>query len=381
MKIVHLCLSCFFIDGRAYQENELVEEHARQGHEVLVIASTHVHGDDGKRAFTRSGNYRDPIGFDIVRLDYHPLLPKTVAKSIRAHKGVYKLIDDFAPDVIMFHGMCGWELITVSHYKRRNPEVLLYVDNHTDFINSARSFFSKWFLHFLFYRSIVHYCLPNIEKVLSISKPTESFAKSFYDIPPDKLEFFPLGGRPVQDSEYFTIRERVRRELKLESDHIVFVQSGKQSSSKKLLETLTAFTASIDIRFRLFIVGSLLSDIREEAEFLINKDDRITFLGWKRPDQLRELLCAADVYMQPGSQSSTMQTSLCCYCVPVLSSIDGHEIYTKDNGWIVTDVEDIERVLAEISSGAADLEGKKLISKKLASEMLDYSVLAQRVLR
>jgi len=381
MRIAHICLSNFFIEGRAYQENELVEEHARQGHDVLVIASTHVHGDDGKRAFTRPGTYRDPTGFDIVRLDYHPLLPRSVAKSIRVHRGFYKLIDDFAPNVILFHGMCGWELITVSRYRKRNPKVQLYVDTHTDFINSARKFLSKWLLHFLFYRSIVHFCLPNIDKVLAISKPTEAFAKNFYGIPSDKIEFFPLGGHPVPDGEYTVIRERVRRELQLEDGHIVFIQSGKQSSSKKLLETLRAFRVSPDIRFRLFIVGSLLSDIREEAESLISKDDRITFLGWKRPDQLKELLCAADVYMQPGSQSSTMQTSLCCYCVPVLSNIDGHGIYTKNNGWVVNDVEDIEKVLTEISSGAADLERKSLASKKLASDMLDYSVLAQRVLR
>ena len=40
MKIIHLCLSCFYIDNYRYQENELVREHVTDGHEVLVVAST-----------------------------------------------------------------------------------------------------------------------------------------------------------------------------------------------------------------------------------------------------------------------------------------------------------------------------------------------------
>ncbi|MBA4723561.1 MAG: glycosyltransferase family 4 protein, partial [Alcanivorax sp.] len=311
MKVAHVCLSNYYMDDRAYQENELVEEHVRQGHDVLVIASTQIFTTDRRREFVEPGHYRCNQGIEVIRLPYHPWVPHTVAKSLRPHRGVYQLLEEFAPDSILFHGMCGWELVTVSRYKKGRPEVKFYVDTHTDFINSARGPVSKWGLHYLYYRPIVHWCLPWIDKILYISELTGKFAREFYGVPDEKLEFYPLGGHPVEDDEYHALRESTRQHLGLSDDQVLFVQSGKQSASKKLLDTLNAFTGNPDPRFRLVLVGSLLDDIREQAQALIDSDDRIQFWGWRTPTELQALLCGADVYLQPGSQSATMQTSLC----------------------------------------------------------------------
>lgn len=381
MKIAHICLSCFYIDDRAYQENELVLEHHKQGHDVLVIASTHVRDSNDKGMSVPPQSYTNQQGINVVRVAYNNLVPRQFAEKIRAHKGVYQLLDDFSPDVILFHGMCGWELLTVALYRKNNPRIKLFVDTHTDFINSAKSFLSKWILHALYYKPIVHLCLPYIEKILCISVPTKKFASDFYRISVDKLEFYPLGGHVYKGDEYRSVRKSARTALGLDDNQICFIQSGKQSLDKKLIETLTAFSRSRDSKFKLFIVGTLLDDVRERANELIDEDSRVFFLGWKKPEELRELLCAADVFLQPGSQSSTMQTSLCCYCVPVLSNIEGHEIYTKNNGWMVSDLQDLEQVFEEISSGAADLNAMKNMSENLAKNMLDYSVLARRILQ
>ena len=55
MKVVHICLSDYYLDDRAYQENELVEEHLRQGHKVLVIASTQVLDNEKRRKYLPAG--------------------------------------------------------------------------------------------------------------------------------------------------------------------------------------------------------------------------------------------------------------------------------------------------------------------------------------
>ena len=38
MKIVHICLACFYVDGMGYQENLLPKYHA-QKHDVTIITS------------------------------------------------------------------------------------------------------------------------------------------------------------------------------------------------------------------------------------------------------------------------------------------------------------------------------------------------------
>lgn len=380
MKIVHLCLSCFYIDDRAYQENELIKEHVKQGHEVLVVASTLVHDESGRHLFSSPGRYKSTDGADVIRLEYHPLMPRALVKSLRLHRGVFQILEDFCPDVIMFHGMCGWEIVTASRYKKKNPSVKLYVDNHTDFINSARSFYSKWGLHYLYYRPVLRACLPYIEKVLCISRMTWVFAEKFYGVPSEKLEFYPLGGHPVCKEDYTYQRENVRKEYGLSDDDVVFVQSGKQSAPKKLISTLRAFNAVPNENFKLIVVGSILEDIEQEALSLIKANPRVNFVGWKAPKELESILCAADVYLQPGSQSSTMQTSICCRCVTVLENIDGHEMYTNGNGWLVQSEGELKSVFEKIDSGGVDLLAMQEKSKNFAEEVLDYSVLANRVL-
>ena len=53
MRILHLCLSAFYIDEAGYQENHLVQQHVKDGHEVLVIASTETF--DGKGGLNCKG--------------------------------------------------------------------------------------------------------------------------------------------------------------------------------------------------------------------------------------------------------------------------------------------------------------------------------------
>ena len=55
------------------------------------------------------------------------------------HSGVYEQLREKQPDVILFHGLCGWELHAAARYKRENPSVRLYVDSHEDENNSART--------------------------------------------------------------------------------------------------------------------------------------------------------------------------------------------------------------------------------------------------
>jgi 1,2-diacylglycerol 3-alpha-glucosyltransferase len=105
----------------------------------------------------------------------------------------------------------------------------------------------------------------------------------------------------------------------------------------------------------------------------------VTFLGWQTREQIDDLLCAADVYLQPGTQSATMQHSLSCRCAVILDDVPAHEVYQRDNGWFVRSDDELELALRAL--GAADLPAMQANSYALAKEILDYRVLAERVLR
>ena len=51
MKILHLCLSAFYIEGMSYQENLLPLFHQKMGHEVRIISSLQTFSSDGEYTY------------------------------------------------------------------------------------------------------------------------------------------------------------------------------------------------------------------------------------------------------------------------------------------------------------------------------------------
>ncbi len=378
MKIAHLCLSCFYNDGRSYQENELVRQHVADGHDVLAIASTECVEPTGELTYRDPGDYTGTDGARVIRLPYR-LWPAQLARKLRVHSGVHDLLNSFRPDAILFHGCCGWEVATAARYARENPNVLFYIDSHEDWHNSARTWVSREILHKLYYRYCLARAWPRALKILCVSLETMDFVAETYGVPRDKLEFYPLGGRLVPDAEYVTRRVRERARLGVRDDEILIVQSGKQTRRKKLIEALHAFRTSAPGNARLKIAGVLNDDIRIEAMQLIGAMLGVEFLGWRSAEQMTDILCAADVYLQPGTQSVTMQHSLCCRCAVIIDDVPSHKVYVDGNGWLINKEKPLEAILAALPQ--ANLKAMQDRSFAVASRMLDYASLAGRILR
>lgn len=381
MKIVHLCLSCFYIDGYAYQENELVAQNVADGHDVLVIASTETYGSDRRLTYLTPGSYVGTDGARVIRLPYRKFLPQQIMRKLRMHPGLLAILERESPDIILFHGLCGWELLTTAKYKRMHPHVRFYADSHEDFNNSARSFVSRHLLHGAYYKPILQSCLDEMEKILCISMDTVQFVNKLYGVSSDCLEFFPLGGKLWDDAQYLQVRQQVRESNFLGNRDVVFVQSGKMDQSKKLLEALTTFSAIPDQHLHFLIAGHLQEDISAQVHAMIEADPRIRFLGWQAPEELRRFLCAADVYVQPGTQSSTMQMSICCRCAVILDDVPSHEPFVNGNGWLIGPKLTLEDAFRAVAEHLDELPAMSEHSASIAARLLDYRSLAARLYR
>jgi len=381
VKILHCCLSCFYIDDQLYQENELVREHLAMGHDVRVLASTEVFAKDGTLTYTAPAEYMGSDGALVKRLPYRRFLPHVVMKKLRLHPGVYREIEAFAPDLIMFHGCCGFELRTVARYLKSHPNVHFVIDSHEDANNSAQSLVSRAILHDLYYGFLLRRYLPPRTPIRCISLETIDFVHDRYGIERARLEFYPLGGRPLADHEYRERRHEKRAELGLADDEIMFLQSGKFDSLKRLVLTLRAFVATSDPKFRLCISGKLMAgDDRSAIDELMCSDPRIRFLGWNSSSEMVSLLAAADVYLQPGSQSVTMQNSICQRCAIVIDNVKSHRPYVDGNGFLTNAGTDLLEIFGKISGDKGMIIAMGERSYAIAREMLDYRMLARKIL-
>lgn len=380
MKILHLCLSCFYIDNYAYQENIIPIINKEDGHDVKIVSSTETYIDNTKLGYIEPAEYVSKEEIPIVRIPYKHIVCKSLTHKLRMYKGLYKEISVYSPDVILIHGLEFWSIQDVIKYKRNNPHVKLYADTHTAGYNSGLNWLSLNILHRIYYRVLIQKALPYLEKFFYIGESERVFNKENYLVPEEIMEYYPLGGTLFKDADYVNFREKRRKELGVSSFQHLYIHSGKLGPGKRTEDLLRAFISVKDENARLVIIGSIPEDRRAMLERLIDSDDRIIYLGWKKSDELLEYLCAADLYCQPGSVSATMQNAICCNCaimayphLPYTTHLDWGNIL-----WVKTR-EDMENVFKSISENPEQLYTLKENSHKCAIELLDYRRLAARL--
>jgi len=379
MKIAHVGLATFYTEGLTYQDNQLAEQNVADGHEVLFIsnAAKYVDGE-----IVETG-YEDTVcsdGVRLIRLPYVKIFNKFISDKIRKVKGIYGLLVDFAPDVIMVHGLSFWSVKEVIRYKKDYPQVKLYADTHTAADNSGRSWISLNVLHKGLYRYLTQEALPNLEKYFYIGEDERLFAVKNYGVPEAMMEFYPLGGQLPSEADAKRYREVRRRELNIAEDELLLVHAGKLEPKKKTEMLLRAFAAVPKLKAKLAVVGSIPEKQKTDLIKQMDADPRVVYLGWKSGAELHEYLCACDLYIQPGKVSALMQNAVCCGA-PVLAY--PHETYIKryDYGnciWAATE-EELILALQGVAEGKYNLPGMRDRSSVCAQELLDYRTLAARL--
>ena len=379
MKIAHIGLASHFTEKMTYQDNYLTEQNVKDGHEVLYVSDAAKYLD-GKLT---SAGYEDVLldsGVRLVRLPYESVIHPFVSEKIRRVKGLYALLCDFSPDVILCHGLCFQSVTDVIRYKKEHPDVKLYADTHADYGNSGTNFLSLKLLHGVYYRSLAQKALPYLEKLLYTSYERKDFAEEVYGYPESICEFYPLGGIVPTDAEYSEKRGRRRRELNVRDNELLFLHSGKLDPGKKTEELLRAFAKAPELNAKLIIAGSIPEDRKDALSPLIQEDGRVEYLGWCSACELTEYLCAADVYLQPGTVSATMENAMCCRCAQLLYPTSSYlRAYPEDMAVWVKSEEDISQAFRDFAEGKLSVEDMRDSAFAYARERLDYQKLAARL--
>lgn len=374
-----MCITGAFTDGLSYQENELVEQHLALGHEVTIIASTETYNSDKQIVHTESGRSRLSNGAMIIRLPYAWWMRGWLASKVRAHSKLLSSIEDVKPDRILFHGLTAWDLLTVTAYVRRNPNVRLFVDCHEDFNNSARSWASREFLHKRFYKSIFRKCIDQIDEVLCVTVESLRFAIDFYESPREITRMYPLGCKIESPETVELLRADFRaRHGFLETD-IVITQTGKLDPTKQLEATLNAFCANSNPNLKLVIAGKMTEEVSTVCLPMIKSDPRIIDLGWQTADELRSVLAGADCFLQPFGQTVTTQMAMGYGCAILAQDLPSHRWLVGDNEFLFKDASELAAVFTRLVENKAELDKLKRANSQFAADHLDYRELAIQI--
>lgn len=304
MRILHCCLAAFYIDGYSYQENVLPRMHKLQGHEVSILASTETYVDNKKLGYVVPRSYHTIDGIPIKRIPYLTWLPHALAKKLRIYSGILEVLESFKPDIIFLHDCQFISIKEFAKYARKHPKVKVYVDGHTDFINSARNWLSKNILHRFIYKWCAKKINPYTRKFYGVLPLRVDFFRDMYGIPSEKIELLMLGAEHqiVDLSKRNEIKDSIRQVLTVDKGDFVIVTGGKLDERKKI-HTLMQAVDELQVKgLKLIVFG--VPDHEMEGEFeALAKSKYIRYVGWSTSEKTYEYFLAADLVFFPGTHS------------------------------------------------------------------------------
>jgi 1,2-diacylglycerol 3-alpha-glucosyltransferase len=304
MRIMHCCLANFYIDDYGYQENILPKMHKLQGHEVMILASTETYLSSRELGYVKASSYLSSDGIRVVRLPYVKWSPRFLSKKLRIYSGIARNIKAFEPDVIFLHDIQFLSIVLFAKHMRDHKDVKLYADGHTDFINSARNWFSKHILHKIVYRWCAKRIEPHAIRFFGVTPLRVKFFEDVYLIDKNKTDLLVMGVDDsvvnLQNAE--TRRLLIRRELGIPPDDFVIVSGGKIDARKNIHVLMEVINKCLIDNIWLIVFGEAVSEMKPIIDKL-TVSKRIVMVGWIPPEKVYDYYFASDLGCFPGTHS------------------------------------------------------------------------------
>lgn len=378
MRIVHICLCDPYAENWSYHRNILSEQNAKDGHDTYIITTEYAMDINGKHGKKGRQEYTNKYGVHIIRLKYKYWLPKAINGKINTVRGLRKQLYKIRPDIIMVHNQQTFNLNDIGKYKKKNPNIILLADSHASFANSCRTSFSRWIVQGVFFKKVICSNFNYIDGMYYIGEEELKFFRTVYGIREDKNSILPLPARFIERKEKEKNILAVRSELNMVEDELLFVHSGKLTIEKKTVDILHCLKEFKDKKFKLLIIGSIPND-REDLKREIESDNRFVYMGWKTSEELMRYVSAADLYIQPGSVSVTMNNSL-AVGTPVM--VYKHKAYEKYfGGWeiLVNNKADMIIQFSKIFENSEELKTKVKFAYDTAHKYFDCRIFANEM--
>lgn len=306
MKIVHICLAGSYNDGWSYQDNLLSQYHKELGNEVSIITTPFVNGKRSEEyEYFKVGEYINEFGIKIVRIPLIVSKKNKIIMKLRMYKGTFKAISKESPDVLFVHGVQFWDIRKVIKYKKNNPNVRLYIDNHADFSNSAKGWFSYHIIHKILWKSGAQKAIPFTEKFYGVLPSRVDFLKIMYKVPKDMIELLVMGAddQLVGLSRKEESIKKYKKKYHIEEGDFVIVTGGKIDSGKsKIVNLLEYITNSNDIKVKLIVFGPIIDDMKDKILPYFD-NHRIQYFQWLDNADTYGLFAVANLAVFPGGHS------------------------------------------------------------------------------
>lgn len=369
-RIVHICLGCHYTDGMGYQENYFVEQDIKDNYDVYVISDEFYYRNgelvtDGEKEIVFS-NYK------LLRLKYIKIINNFISSKFKKVNGIYDFLKEFKPDIIFFHGITGVELITVAKYKRNN-KVKFFIDTHEDKNNSGTNLLSLVFQYKMLTTLIIKFINKYVDKYFYVSRECLNFVIKNCGVKKENTESLYLGGVFYDKQRYKITRNKLRARYGFSNENVLLV-SGKFVKDKNLIDLVNCFHSFKSHDLKLLIIGDIQYEKKKVLK-LIEENSNILFLGWKNKNELLDIMCCSDVYIQTSTQSASLQQASCLHNMIITYPHENYIDIFSNSAVYVESIVDLKEILLNLDNNK--IKNYKYKVFKVATEKLDYDKISK----
>ena len=382
MKIVHIAISCFYIEGAGYQENLLPKAHREAGHEVTMISSQYSFNSKGQTEYRPVQTYTNDNDIKVIILKDTPHLRFGLSMFKKKCYGLYKALENEHPDIIFMHGLSALDSYTVLRYLRKHPEVKLYADQHGDYYNTRYSRIGQFVLNTIT-RPMVKKIAKRANKLWGTTPWRVEYMQDVYGVPAEKTGLLVMGAdeSKIDWKNRNAIREAIRKQYNINENDFLIVTGGKINRAKNIHILADAIIALNRRDVKLLVFGSL--DKAMEETFMKYADkENIMLAGWIKSDAAYNIFLAGDLVCFPGTHSVLWEQAVACGIPGIYQFWDGmRHVNVNGNSILVKDVNE-ENIRNTINAILTDNELLAIMKKRAEEAMTSfyYSDIARKAI-
>jgi hypothetical protein len=379
MKVVHLCLGCFYPDNYTYQENMLPKYHKKMGLDVEVIASLVTFDKNGKETLMEPVEpYLNEYGIKVTRLNYKS--NNKIHRKLKMYKGTYEALSKTKADILFIHGCQFWDMKYVVKYVKKNPNCKVYVDNHADFSNSGKNFISKNILHKILWKHTAHIIEPYTTKFYGVLPARVEWLKNMYKLPEKKCELLVMGADDEMIEKKCNKENEisVKKKIGVNDKDFVIVTGGKIDPAKlQTLELMKIVNKIGKDKVKLVIFGSIDKRIKEKFDDLCSEN--IKYIGWANAEESYKYFNIADLVVFPGRHSVYWEQVAAIGKPMVCKLWEGTtHVNINNNVIFVKEDKDLENVLKNLIFNKEKFNKLKQNASSIKRKMFLYSEISKK---
>lgn len=382
MKIVHIAISCFYIEGAGYQENLLPKAHRKAGHEVTMISSQYSFNSKGQTEYRPTCTYFNENDVKVIILKDTPHLRFGLSMFKKKCYGLYNALENESPDIIFMHGLSALDSYTVLQYLRKHPQVRFYADQHGDYYNTRYSTLGRFVLSCIT-RPMVKKIAKRANKIWGTTPWRVEYMQDVYGVPAEKTDLLVMGAdeSKIDWKNRKTIRKAVREQYNINENDFLIVTGGKINRAKNIHILADAIDALNRKDVKLLVFGSFDKEMEDTFTKFTDKES-IVLAGWIKSDAAYNIFLAGDLVCFPGTHSVLWEQAVACGIPGIYKLWDGMKhVYVNDNAILVKDVTE-KNILNTIQMILNDKEvyNKMKENAKLAMTSFYYSDIARKAI-